>query len=68
MESSRTGVYARTVVNNVVAEWDVQPSKVIGSLTDNEAAFRKRVQDSVSCEEKDEDEEDKDEMATTWWY
>ena len=67
MESSRTGVYARTVVNNVVAEWDVQPNKVIGSLTDNEAAFQKTVQDSFSFEEKDEEkDEDKRKTKMKW--
>ena len=69
----------RMVVDNVLAEWDVQPSKVIASLTDNNgsnmlAAFRKKVEDSVGCEDKDEDreeelyddeEEDEDEMAAT---
>ena len=28
IESSHTGVYVRMVVDNVLAEWDVQPSKV----------------------------------------
>ena len=78
MESSHTGVYVRMVVDNVLTEWDVQPSKVIASLTDNGsnmlAAFRKKVEDSVGCEDKDEDreeelyddeEEDEDEMAAT---
>ena len=50
------------VVNNVLAEWYVQPSKVIASSTDNGsnmlAAFRKKVEDSVGCEDKDEDREE----------
>ena len=62
----------------VLTEWDVQSSKVIASLTDDGsnmlAAFRKKVEDSVACEDKDEDreeelyddvEEDEDEMAAT---
>jgi len=53
------------MVDHVLTEWDIEPSKIIASLTDNGsnmvAAFRKKVEANV-CGQEGEDEEEEEEV------
>ena len=53
-------------LNMCSTEWDIEPSKIIASLTDNGsnmvAAFRKKVEANV-CGQEGEDEEEEEEVA-----
>ena len=66
LESSHTGRYIRDVIDHVLTEWDIEPSKIIASLTDNGsnmvAAFRKKVEANV-CGQEGEDEEEEEEVT-----
>lgn len=52
-------LYIRSIVDEVLEEWEIHPSKVIASMTDNGSnmvsAFRVQIQ-----EEGDDDDEDVD--------
>ena len=65
MEFAHTGAYIRSLVDDVLAEWEIDSGKVIASLTDNGsnmvAAFRMRIQDLNDVEEDLEDEEQQQE-------
>ena len=62
MKFSHTGSYIRSLVDNVLSEWDIHPDKVIASLTDNGsnmvAAFRMQVQDLSAIGDEQEEEID----------
>ena len=57
------GAYIRKVVDEVLGELEIHPTKVVASLTDNGsnmmAAFRVQLQGIRGDEEGEEDEEEK---------
>ena len=63
MASAHTGAYIRKVVDEVLGEWEIHPTKVLASLTDNGsnmmAGFRVQLQGIQGDEEGEEDEEEK---------
>ena len=62
MVSAHTGAYIRKVVDEVLGEWEIHPTKVLASLTDNGsnmvAAFRVQLQVLQDDEDDEEDEEE----------
>ena len=63
MESAHTGPYIRKVVDEVLGEWEIHPTKVLASLTDNGsnmvAAFHVQLQALHNDKDDEEDEEEK---------
>ena len=60
MVSAHTGAYIRKVVDEVLGELEIHPTKVVASLTDNGsnmmATFRVQLQGIQGDEEGEEDE------------
>ena len=63
MESAHTGPYIRKIVDEVLGEWEIHPTKVLASLTDNGsnmvAAFCVQLQALHNDKDDEEDEEEK---------
>lgn len=62
MTSAHTGLHIREAVDSVLSEWDIHPSKIIASITDNGsniiAAFRMDRQTEDEHDESSEVEDD----------
>lgn len=64
MDSAHTGAYIRSVVDEVLEEWDIQARKVIATLSDNSSNMTKAFKMKVGHDDDDDDdnsEEDQEE-------